>query len=248
MSGGELSDEYLNAFADDQLNAEEKLEMMNALRRDEGLRQRVYDIRNLKDLVKASYESAPGYSRETKTAANGLGRIGMAVAASILLAVGSVAGWFLSASLNGQMWRTEAGSEDRYLKGVVASESIENHTRNVILHINRGDPNTLKAVLDTAEAILLGAEAGGGVVQVEIIANADGLTLFRTDKSPFAVRIARMRKQYGALTFMVCGFAAERSGKREKRFIGFLPEVVVAPSAVERIVMRVKQGWKYIRI
>lgn len=248
MNEKEYSDEHLNAFVDGELGEAEKLELMDALGRDETLRRRIYALRSLKDMVKGAYESVPEVSRPADEIEPRPGRLRMAVAASVLLAVGIAIGWFAHITVDGGVRLAERGNGERHPDSLPASHAIESATGNVILHINRGDPMSLKAVLDTAESILLGAEAAAKETFVEIIANADGLALFRADTSPYSERIARMRERYGNLTFMVCGFAAERSGKREKRAIDFLPEAVMAPSAIERIVTRVKQGWQYVRI
>ncbi|MCK5722866.1 MAG: hypothetical protein KAI84_10040, partial [Gammaproteobacteria bacterium] len=51
------SDEHLNAYIDDELDAAEKAEILNAIRHDAELSQRVCKLQKLHNLVQLSYQS-----------------------------------------------------------------------------------------------------------------------------------------------------------------------------------------------
>ncbi|MEE8432175.1 MAG: hypothetical protein V3S16_13075 [Candidatus Desulfatibia sp.] len=123
-----------------------------------------------------------------------------------------------------------------------------NEFKNVILHLNSADPIKSKEILDRAAEILLAQGESGKKVAVEVIANGEGLSLFNADESLFIKRIKRMQVEYPNLSFLACGVAASRYEKRMGRAISFIKGVIVTPSAVEKIVRRVRQGWEYQRI
>ena len=51
------SDEHLNAYIDDQLDAKEKADILDAVRHDAELSQRVCKLQKLKNLMQLSYQS-----------------------------------------------------------------------------------------------------------------------------------------------------------------------------------------------
>lgn len=53
----QYSDEHLNAFIDDQLDAKEKAEILDAVRHDTELSQRVCKLQKLHNLIQLSYQS-----------------------------------------------------------------------------------------------------------------------------------------------------------------------------------------------
>jgi intracellular sulfur oxidation DsrE/DsrF family protein len=88
-----FSDEFLNAFVDNQIAAEEKSQAFIEIGQDEALNHRVCELRKLHDLVQLAYREPP-----VPAARTGLGptsrkeRLRFGVAASVLLALGVVLG------------------------------------------------------------------------------------------------------------------------------------------------------------
>jgi intracellular sulfur oxidation DsrE/DsrF family protein len=87
-----FSDEFLNAFVDDQLAAEEKGRAYLEIGQDEALNRQVCELRKLHDLVKLAYREVP--APPARTAAPTPRRRGRraAVAAAVLLALGLALG------------------------------------------------------------------------------------------------------------------------------------------------------------
>lgn len=90
----EFSDEFLNAFVDNQLTLEEKDRAYLRVSQDETLSRRVCELRKLQDMVRLSYQDLPGASAQTQPT-HRHGRLGLGVAAGIALAVGVALGWVL---------------------------------------------------------------------------------------------------------------------------------------------------------
>ncbi|HLD14465.1 MAG TPA: hypothetical protein VJB18_07100 [Burkholderiales bacterium] len=90
----EFSDEFLNAFLDNQLTLEEKDRAYLRISQDETLNRRVCELRKIQDMVRLSYQNSPPPPARPAPV-NSHGRLGLGLAASIALTVGIALGWAL---------------------------------------------------------------------------------------------------------------------------------------------------------
>jgi hypothetical protein len=90
----EFSDEFLNAFLDNQLTLEEKERAYLRISQDEALNRRVCELRKIQDAVRLSYQNPPVLPARPAPA-DRHGRLGLSLAASIALAAGVALGWVL---------------------------------------------------------------------------------------------------------------------------------------------------------
>ena len=88
-----FSDEFLNAFVDNQIAAEEKSRAYVEIHQDEGLNRQVCELRKLHDLVQLAYRDPPAPPVHAVSGPDsGRARLRFGVAASFLLALGIVLG------------------------------------------------------------------------------------------------------------------------------------------------------------
>jgi len=88
-----FSDEFLNAFVDNQIAAEEKSRVYIEIGQDEALNRQVCELRKLHDLVQLAYCETPAPpARITAGSTSHHARLRFGVAASILLTLGIVLG------------------------------------------------------------------------------------------------------------------------------------------------------------
>lgn len=224
----DFSDERLNAFVDNQLGAQECDEILAAVAADAELGQRLCALRSAKELVRHAYGNVPAPRRGAR---RHLPLWGGALAASIALTLGVMAGWLgHHAATTGEMPRS--------LAALFATEPAR-----ILIHLDSGRSEQMDAALDLAEAYL--ARAGGA--QVEVIANLHGLELLRTDTTPYADRIAQLKARHAQVGFVACGQTISRL-----RGVGveveLVPEAAVARTAIEHVADRVQQGWTYLKI
>lgn len=90
----EFSDEFLNAFLDNQLTLEEKDRAYLRISQDEVLNRRVCELRKIQDMLRLSYQNSPPPPARPAPA-GGHGRLGLSIAASIALVTGVALGWVL---------------------------------------------------------------------------------------------------------------------------------------------------------
>jgi len=88
-----FSDEFLNAFVDNQLAAEEKSQAFVEIGQDEALNRQVCELRKLHDLVQLAYREPPAPPARAAANSNSYhARLRFGVAASVLLTLGIVLG------------------------------------------------------------------------------------------------------------------------------------------------------------
>lgn len=238
-----FSDEFLNAFVDNQLESTEKSQVYAVINRDEDLNRRVCELRKIRDLVQLAYADVPGGERATPGGTTRV-RLGFRVAASLLLALGIALGWLLH-----QPWRTaplQASSGNKGARQIAGASVVKG--AKVLLHLSSGDRERMQETLDEAEELLKYYQQHHQSARVEVLANGTGLDLLRRDTSPFSMRIEKMARQYQNLRFVACQNTIDRL-KREQGIVAqLLPGVVVIDSAVAQIMRRQQQGWAYIQV
>lgn len=222
----EISDEQLNAFIDDELDAADRERVLTAVAVDGELAQRACALRLVKEQVRHAYAEPPAAPSRRRPA-----RPWRALAMALMLAAATLAGWVA---------RDRSGPPTDAL-------AHRPNSAHVILHLAAWDEQRARVALDDAEGLLRTARESGQPLALELVANAGGLDLLRAGVSPHADRIARMRAEHPNLALIACGNTVERL--REKGIeVRLLPGTHVASSALEQIVMRMGQGWSYVRI
>jgi intracellular sulfur oxidation DsrE/DsrF family protein len=236
-----VSDELRNAFVDGELDAAEWARVAQCVERDAALREEVCELRMAKDMVRHAYAEPPARRRAREAAASGWRSIAAAAVAF------AAAGWF------GHAWWERAPALDSASAYALRGDwhSLRADWRaldgnRVLVHVSSGAPAALGTALDEAEDLLRSARAGHRRVEVEIVANGTGIDLLRADASPLAARLAALRGEFPELGLVACGQTLER--RRAGQQFTLLPGTVVAPSALDQVIKRLRDGWVYVRV
>lgn len=235
-SRGAVSERELNAFVDNQLDAESRRRVRRAIRQDPSLTQEICDIDQTKDWVRQAYATPPQPppSRMSRRQSS-MGRTGLA--AGMLLGVGLLAGWAGNAVL-----QADASSQSPTVA------ATEKQSQRVILHVGSAELSTMGEALDTANSLLRNARARGQEnFQLQVLANAEGVDLLRIQTTPFAQRINAMIQEHSNLEFSVCGKSLSRLEQRGEN-VAVLPNVQVVDTAIGDVVDRLQRGWSYVQI
>ena len=225
-----FSEEQLNAFVDGELDPEEKSRLYNNADRSPELDQRLCQQRKVKELVKHAYDNVPEPVRPARSPLSRGGFFRRVLAAGVLLTVG------LGAGLLGHYYF------DQNRAAPVAEPVVA--VNNYLLHVTSGDPGEMFAALQHAEALLEAAD-DGEQRRVEIIANEKGLDLLRRDVTPYAREISAL--QASDVVFYACSRTVERleaSGVQ----VELVPYTNADFTALDRVVSRMQEGWKYEKI
>lgn len=237
-----ISDEFLNAFVDDQLDGDEKSHTFEAIEQDDSLKERVCELRGLKERMRHAYEHPPVKGRSAVKGRRLRPSSLQALAACLLLCIGGATGWFAHA------WTGMGGDREmtRLLQSVQRNE-VGAEPQKFIVHVGSSNPVRLKTALDETESLLDSYRRSNRKLQVEIVANGGGVDLLRVDVSPYAQRIGLMQEKYPNLGFMACGQTIKKLQEKGMD-VQLLPHTGVASSAVGQITLRLKQDWVYIRV
>lgn len=235
------SDEYLNAFVDDQLDPAEKSRVFWAAARNDELSRRACEIRGLHEMVKHAYEAPPRRSSSPPPGRRRLPAYTLrALAAGLLLAVGALVGWAGHTRFNNAepIVALNSAQMNRQLAGA----------HGVILQLSSDRPAKIDAALDRAQDLLNLYQKLGRNVRVELVVNGPGLELLRSDISPAAARVRALQARYHNLTFLACRKTLEILKLEKGIDAKLLKGTRIAPSALQQIVTRLQQGWTYIQI
>ncbi len=256
-----FSDEFLNAFVDDQLETDEKGRTYLEIGQDEELNRRVCELRKLRELVRLAYENPPlpenGLSQAATTR-----RVRFNIAAGLTLVLGVLLGWFLHESPPSPEVSVPAASSPSQIK--LAKSTAANPVQTpkaqpglaaaptgkqmkVLIHVSEGGRENAKRVLDEIENLLRFYRESRQNARVEVVINSDGLELVRTDTAAFPKRIIRLQKEYDNLTFAACQNTIDRLKREQGITAKLLPGVVVVDSGIAQIIRRQHQGWAYIQ-
>jgi intracellular sulfur oxidation DsrE/DsrF family protein len=87
-----FSDEFLNAFVDNQLAAEDKGQAYIEISQDEVLNRQVCELRKVRDLVQLAYRDVPSPPARAGLPSSNRARAGIGVAATVVLTAGVILG------------------------------------------------------------------------------------------------------------------------------------------------------------
>lgn len=247
MKNQDISDELLNSFVDNELESDEKSEIFNASGQSESLRERICELRSLKEMLQHAYSQPPAHRMSPiKKLRNWqlphIQNMPSLATCMLLLLAGWGSGWLTSASLD-----SKSNPKLMQLFQTAQSSIVAENPDNIIVHVSNSNPVRLKTALDETENLLEANGLSNRHLKVEIIANAGGVDLLRTDVSTFGKRIALMKAKYPNLNFLACGQTIDKLQKKGITVL-LLPDTGIASSAVEQINKRLQQGWDYVRV
>lgn len=226
-----FSEEQLNAFVDGELAAAEREEILAASAADAAVAERLCALRASKELLRHAYDrrALPMPARVSQSR----GWWGGALAAGIVL----VAGVFLGV----QLQRSAPEQADTTLAW--ASNFFVAQPDRMLVHLDHADTEHMEAALDLVGAYL----EKNASAHVEVVVNNRGLDLLRTDRTPFASRIADLELRYANVVFIACERAIARfEGEGER--VAILPQAARTRNAIAHIADRVQGGWTYIKV
>jgi intracellular sulfur oxidation DsrE/DsrF family protein len=228
----DVSDEILCAYIDNELDPAERASLLDQIATDAELRARACELWQVKQMVRGAYP-APQGKATPNPAHRTPSRWPHALAASLLLVAGTLAGWIAHGRAD----------EERLMTSQI--DAIRSDGGRVVLHLFSDEPERMEAALRTAEQLATARDRNGRPFRVEFLANGPGLHLLRTGGSPYADRIAILR-EHANLRLIACHQAMERLRERGID-VTLLPGVEEALSAESQLATRLTQGWRYIQ-
>jgi intracellular sulfur oxidation DsrE/DsrF family protein len=130
---------------------------------------------------------------------------------------------------------------------LVAAQMASAAERKVVFHVDENDPAVMNLALNNAQNVATYYKAKGDTVKIEVVAYGPGLTMLIADKSPVAQRISAMSLENPDITFDACGNTMAKMKEKTGAEVVLLPEAVVVPAGVVRLMELQDAGYAYIR-
>src|ERR1035437_5908341 len=153
---------------------------------------------------------------------------------------------FISASL---AENTKAPSLADNTKAHRSTKAHPTKAHHLVIQVDQNDPAVMNLALNNATNVIDYYRAKGEDVNVDVVTYGPGLHMLRADTSPVQDRIKNL-KDYAfpsKIQFSACGNTKEGMEKKEGHPITVLPEAVVVPSGVVRLMELEERGWSYVR-
>jgi uncharacterized protein len=130
-----------------------------------------------------------------------------------------------------------------------SSALAEGKPHHVAFQVDQNDPDVMNQTLNNATNVIEYYRARNEDVDVDIVTYGPGLHMLRTDTSPVADRIKRLKDMAlpGKIQFSACNVTKTGMEKREGHAISVVPEASIVASGVAHLMGLQEQGWSYIR-
>lgn len=243
MNIKDITEETLNLFIDEQLDTNEMNEIRKILLDDKSLRERVCQLKAVRELIAYAYTEVPGSGRDKQTKKQKKSFIGRAIAASITLTTGVVLGWTTYQYSPNAISAVSAENTFQYVANHVSGDHAQ---RKIVLHIDSGDLKVVNAALSEVETLLASYRKANVPMQLEVVTNKEGINVLRPGVSPYIGRIQRLMDDEGVV-FYACEQSLNKAFNKEGVDIVLMPEVKTKMVAREIIPDRLKKGWVYIK-
>lgn len=243
MTIKEITEDKLNLFIDEQLDKEEMNDIRKAMLDDKALRERVCQLKAVRELVGYAYSEVPASRYESDKQKRSSSIYTRAAAASVTLVVGVLLGWTTyeySPNANNVI---TAENTFQYVANHVA---VDHAQRKIILHIDSGDLQVVNAALNEADHLLATYRKANTPMKLDVITNKGGINVLRPGVSPYVERIQKMIDDEG-VSFFACERSIAKAHKKEGVEIVLMPGVKTDKTARELIPERLEKGWVYIK-
>jgi len=243
----EYSDEYISAFIDGELDHEECVRLLLAEQEDEELARRINKARILKEKVQLAYlDFAQDTDRGNAAKCSSWLGLNRSLVAAFLLLVGVAA--LLTSVVNRNDDVTRALQLMNNTPPIMA-KSIAGAigTRNrVLIHVSENDEASFATAIDEIEA-LLSRHKTVSTLNIEVIANGQGLKLLDAETSGLALRLEQLSQQFDNLDIVACAKSlAQLASSGEP--VNLMKSILTTPSAPQQVARRTSEGWMYLKI
>lgn len=240
------SSEILNAFVDDELDAEERQALLNEQMDDPQLADAICELRVLKDLVRAARPGSEKFDNHISMPKQRSFSRWFA-AASVLLVL------FTLVSIT-----TWPPTDETAIAGNISptytnvlqllQSQAQGKPLKMVLHITAAEPSVVMRLFTQLEQVLAFSASYQRNVLVQVIASGQGISLLQQDKSPYQDKIKFISAHYDTVEFVVCQRSMLRQAVMHNMDISIMPEALITHSGPELIKRRQKQGWATIII
>jgi len=246
MDTENFSDEILNMFVDGELADEESEAIHAQLLNDAILRERVCQIRAVRELVGYAYHNVPVLNPDRRRQDAGISKYFSMIAAVFVLFFAVLAGWY-GHDYKTHLISAESVRADEVFDYLSKNTQLQHGSRKIVVHVTTGDIHALRNVLDETQRLISSYKNAGESLNIDVVTYKSGINLLRKGVTPFSKRIAKM-SQNSQIRFYACARSIQKAEDKEGQNIVMLPQVRTDKMAREIIPERIADGWVYIKV
>lgn len=243
MTIREMTEDRLNLFVDGELETDEMDEIHKAVLDDKELRERVCQLKAVRELVGYAYSNVPASQYDVAQNKQTGSIWTKAIAASVTLVVGVFLGWETYQYSPNAIQAVSAENTFQYVANHVAAD---HNNRKIILHVDSGDLKVINAALNEADQLIATYKKANVPMHLDVITNKGGIDMLRPGISPYVERIQKLIDGK-SVSFYACERSIAKAHAKEGVDIVMMPGVETTKSARELIPERLKKGWVYIK-
>ncbi|MFV1993650.1 MAG: hypothetical protein ACC635_07085 [Acidiferrobacterales bacterium] len=244
-----ISEEMLNIFADDELDAKEREQVLAEQMHDKEVARAICEIRLLKDLVKSARPQIDDtYTAGKTNKQRHLNKWLMVASVVLVITAGLVTLLPEKTNIAGPVKSTIATEQNYSDVNSFLSAQTNNPDLKIVLHINKNNAEASTRLIRQLEYLLKTTRKNHRPLRVEVVASGPGLAFVGQQTSPYAREIRLFRQEYDNLIFFACKKTLEKLNNKNNTNFKILPDVVLTASGTELIQLRKKQGWSHIVI
>jgi uncharacterized protein len=119
----------------------------------------------------------------------------------------------------------------------------------LVIQVDQNDPAVMNLALNNATNVIEYYRAKGEDVDLDVVTYGPGLHMLRADTSPVQDRIKHLKDLAfpSKIQFSACNNTKEGMEKKEGHPVAVMPEAVLVPSGVVRLMELQEKGWSYLR-
>ena len=240
-----ITDEEIHSYIDGELDRETRRKIQDMINQQPELARKVNSFRSVDQALKDAYNeielphstnrNIPG---DNSTTTQPQKSTRQKMIAAIVMPLLFISGWFAHTLIDSSHVQYE-------LLGGITLPDVQNNNMSAIYHIDVDEAAAADELMNRVEGTLKRSE--NDAIEIEVVANSEGLNLLRTDHNQYAKRFNQLAQHYDNLSFVACSNAVKRLEKRGIDVV-LVNRTNSDISAVEHVVDRMKKGWTYIKI
>lgn len=243
-----LISESLNAYLDGELDGETVARLERRLALDARLKRHLHELEQVRAIARATCTVEPLNQAPVSSSPVRRRWVGYGLAATLLVGIGLGMGRWLQPTAPVDDLLASLPPQAQVIRPAVHAAGSLAGERRAVFHVTSANPRLVRSTLNHIERLLRNHDAAGRPLRVEIVANAEGLNALRAETSPARDQIARLHRDYPQVAFLACGTTIARLKHEKGVKVKLLPQASVTSSALDQILLRLREGWTYIRL
>ncbi|CAL76230.1 conserved hypothetical protein [Bradyrhizobium sp. ORS 278] len=119
-------------------------------------------------------------------------------------------------------------------------------SKGVVVLIDSNEPRVMGHAISYTANLSKHFASKGQTAPIEIVANSQGIDVFRADKSPLKEPLAALRQMFPTVVLSMCASSKSIAESKENLIIPLVEGARLVPFGIGRVVELQMKGWAYV--